>query len=149
MVEEIGPWEPSIVVSQDWDYALRAFECALVRGDRRIATYYRMHEEMNSRNVAEGIRGYQLVVKRYFDRNPEQQGGRLHRRAGVLFHLFAGVQLATKLHRYRASLGHFRRAFALDAVASLAALPRHGAIPLQPAASRVRRLFPARRRRPT
>ena len=42
VVEEIGPWEPSIIVSQDWDYALRAFERATVHGDRRVVTHYRI-----------------------------------------------------------------------------------------------------------
>ena len=144
IVEEIGPWEPSIVVSQDWDYSLRAFERAPVRGDRRIATYYRMHAGMNSRNVEEGIRGYRLVVDRYFERHPEQRGERLHRRAAALFHLFAAVQLATTLRRYRASVGHVRRALALDPVMALAALPRHGAMPLMPTAHLVRRLLPRR-----
>lgn len=147
VIEEIGPWEPSIVVSQDWDYALRAFERAPVRGDRRIATYYRMHAGMNSRNVAEGIRGYRLVVDRYFARHPEERGARLHRRANALFHLFAAVQLAAKLHRYRAAFGHLRRALTLDPVASVAALPRHGAMLLLPAAGRARRSLTARLRR--
>jgi glycosyltransferase involved in cell wall biosynthesis len=56
VVDENGPWESSLVVSEDWDYALRAFERADVRGDRRVATHYRMHSQMNSRNVPEGIR---------------------------------------------------------------------------------------------
>src|SRR5215213_7991492 len=43
VLDEIGAWEPAILVSQDWDYALRAFERARVVGDRRIATRYRMH----------------------------------------------------------------------------------------------------------
>jgi glycosyltransferase involved in cell wall biosynthesis len=144
VIDEVGPWEPSIVVSQDWDYALRAFERAPVRGDRRVATYYRMHAAMNSKNVEEGIRGYRLVVDRYFDRHPEQRGKRVHRRATALYHLFAAVQLATRLRRYRASMGHVRRALSLDFVAVLTALPRHGAMPLMPTANRVRRLLPRR-----
>ncbi|MGH3109993.1 MAG: glycosyltransferase [Gaiellaceae bacterium] len=146
VVEEIGPWEPSIIVSQDWDYALRAFERAPVRGDRRVATYYRMHSGMNSRNVEEGIRGYRLVVDRYFERHPEQRGQRVHRRATALYHLFAAFQLATRRRRVKASLGHVRRALALDPAAVLAALPRHGVMPLMPAAHRVRRFL--RRRWP-
>ena len=144
VVEEIGRWEPSIVVSEDWDFALRAFERVPVRGDRRIATHYRTHSAMLSRNAEEGIRGYRLVVDRYFERHAEQRGGKLHRRAIVLFHLFAAVQLATTLRRYRASLDHVRRALLLDPVATLAALPRHGAMPLMPAVHRVRRLVPRR-----
>lgn len=146
VIEEIGPWEPSIVVSQDWDYALRAFECAPVRGDRRVATLYRMHERMNSRNVPEGIRGYRLVVDRYFDRHPGQRGGRLQRRAEALYHLFAAVQLATSLRRYRAALVELVRAFAREPLTTLAALPRHGAMPFLPAGGR-RAFLPRRWRR--
>lgn len=144
IVEEVGPWEPSIVVSQDWDYALRAFERAPVRGDDQIATHYRMHGAMNSRNLEEGIRGYGLVVERYFERHPERRGTRLERRAIALYHLFAAVHLATELHRRRDGWGHLRRALALDPLATARALPRHGAMPLMPAAHRVRRLLPAR-----
>ncbi len=147
VVEEIGPWEPSIVVSQDWDYALRAFERVPVRGDRRVATHYRLHERMNSRNVPEGIRGYRLVVDRYFDRHPEERGSRLQRRAEALYHLFAAVQLATSLYRYRAAFAELRRALARDPLTTLAALPRHGAMPLLPAGGRRSRLLPRRWRR--
>ena len=147
VVDEVGPWEPSIVVSQDWDYALRAFERAPVRGDRRIATRYRLHERMNSRNVPEGIRGYRLVVDRYFQRHPEQRGGRLQRRAEALYHLFAATQLATSLHRYRAAVAELGRALTRDPLTTLAALPRHGAMPLLPAGGRRSRLVPRRWRR--
>ncbi len=146
VVEEMGPWEPSIVVSQDWDYALRAFELVPVRGDRRVATHYRMHDSMNSRNVPEGIRGYRLVVERYFERHPELRGGRLHRRADALFHLFAAVQLATSLRRYRAALAELARAFAREPLTTIAALPRYGAMPFLPAGGR-RSLLPRRWRR--
>jgi glycosyltransferase involved in cell wall biosynthesis len=147
VVEEVGPWEPSIVVSQDWDYALRAFELVPVRGDRRVATHYRMHGRMNSRNVPEGIRGYRLVVDRYFERHPEQRGSRLQGRAEALYHLFAAVQLATSLRRYRAAFGELWRAFVRDPRTTLAALPRHGAMPLLPAGGRRSRLLPRRWRR--
>jgi glycosyltransferase involved in cell wall biosynthesis len=147
LLDAIGPWEPSIVVSQDWDYALRAFERAAVRGDREIVTHYRMHSGMNSRNIEEGIRGYGLVVDRYFDRHPEQRGKRFHRRARALFHLFAAVQLATALHRRRAALRELVQAIVLDPVATLTALPRQGAMPLMPSARRLRSAFPRRWRR--
>lgn len=142
IVERIGPWEPSIVVSQDWDYSLRAFEHAPVRGDRRVATHYRTHGGMNSRNVEEGIRGYRLVVERYFERHPEQRGQRIHRRALALYHVFAAVQLATVLRHHGAAFGHLRRALALDPVLALTALPRQGAMPLMPSPGRIRRLLP-------
>ncbi len=138
VVEAIGPWEPSIVVSEDWDYALRACECASVRGDRRVATHYRMHTGMTSRDVAEGVRGYRLVAERYFERHPEQRSGTLHRRSLALTHLFAATQL-TADRRYRSALDHLRRASALDPAASLRAVLRHGARPLAPAARRLLR----------
>jgi glycosyltransferase involved in cell wall biosynthesis len=140
VVEEIGPWAPELVVSQDWDYALRAFERTLVRGDRRVATYYRMHDRMNSRNVLEGIRGYRLVVDRYFERNPELRGSRLQRRADARYHVFAAIQLATVLRRYRASLDELRRALGRDPFSTIATLPRLGAIPLAAVRRRLRRL---------
>jgi glycosyltransferase involved in cell wall biosynthesis len=136
LVDDIGEWEPSIVVSQDWDYALRAFERAPVRGDKRVVTRYRTHARMNSRNVEEGIRGYRLVVERYFDRHPEQRGRRLQRRAEALYHLFAAVQLATSSRAYRRAVVELARAFRRDPLATLAALPRHGAMPFLPAGGR-------------
>jgi O-antigen biosynthesis protein len=131
IVEEVGPWEPSIVVSQDWDYALRAFELADARGDQRVATYYRTHAAMNSRDVSKGIEGYELVVRRYFDRHPEARKSALERRARASFHLFAATQSAARLRRYRAAFVHLGRALSLDPKGSLATLRRHGAMPLR------------------
>lgn len=136
VVEAVGPWEPSIVVSQDWDYALRAFELAEVRGDARVATWYRTHESMNSRDVRRGIEGYELVLRRYFDRHPEQRGTRLERRAYATFHSFAAIQSARSLRDYRAALGHAARSVASDPRAAVAAGRRHGAFPLKAPAGR-------------
>jgi glycosyltransferase involved in cell wall biosynthesis len=140
VVDAVGPWEPAIVVSQDWDYALRAFELVPVRGDSRVATYYRTHPSMNSRDAARGIEGYRLVVDRYFERHPEQRGVRLSRRAEVEFHLFAAAQLTTRLGRPREALGHVENAFAVDLAATLAALPRHTAMPVASLVGRLRRI---------
>jgi len=141
VVDDIGPWEPAIVVSQDWDYALRGFEVAEVRGDGRIATYYRTHSGMNSRDVNEGVNGYRMVVDRYFERHPDERGQTLERRARVGFHLFATMQSATRLRRPGAALRHLGRAFALDPVESLRALGRYGVMPLRPGGSRLRARF--------
>ena len=127
VVEAIGPWEPSIRVSEDWDYALRAFEHAPVRGDTHVATYYRTHPGMLSRDVEHGIDGYRRVVERYFERHPEQRGSELHHGAEMRFHLFAAVQLATRLRRYGEAWQHLRRAFALDPAGTLTSLPRYAA----------------------
>jgi glycosyltransferase involved in cell wall biosynthesis len=144
VVDDIGPWEPAIVVSQDWDYALRGFEVAEVRGDRRIATYYRTHGAMNSRDVEQGVNGYRLVVDRYFERHPDDRGRQLERRARVGFHLFATMQCVTRLRRPGAALRHLGRAFALDPVASLRGLGRYGVMPLRPGGSRLRARFSRR-----
>jgi glycosyltransferase involved in cell wall biosynthesis len=131
VVEAVGPWESSIIVSQDWDYALRAFELTEVRGDARVATWYRTHESMNSRDVRRGIEGYELVLRRYFDRHPEQRGTRLERRAHATFHAFAAVQSARSLRDVRAALGHAARSLASDPREAVAAGRRHGAFPLK------------------
>jgi glycosyltransferase involved in cell wall biosynthesis len=141
VVDEIGPWEPAIVVSQDWDYALRGFEVAKVRGDQRIATYYRTHSTMNSRDVRQGVNGYRLVVERYFERHPDERASALERRAKAGFHLFAAVQSATRLREQGAALRHFGRALALDPITSLMGLGRYGTLPLRPGRSRLRTLF--------
>lgn len=137
VVEAVGPWEPSIVVSQDWDYALRAFELAEVRGDSHVSTWYRTHQSMNSRDVRRGIEGYELVLRRYFDRHPEQRGTRLERRAYATFHSFAAVRSARSLREYRAAAGHAVRSIASDPRAAVAAGRRHGAFPLKAPAGRV------------
>jgi glycosyltransferase involved in cell wall biosynthesis len=141
VVDDIGPWEPAIVVSQDWDYALRGFEVAEVRGDRRIATYYRTHSGMNSRDVEQGVHGYRLVVDRYFERHPHERGKALEKRARVGFHLFATIQCVTRLRRPGAALRHLWRAFALDPMEALSGLGGHGAQPLRPGGSRLRAWF--------
>jgi glycosyltransferase involved in cell wall biosynthesis len=141
VVDEIGAWEPAIVVSQDWDYALRGFEVAEVRGDRQIATYYRTHSGMNSRDVRQGINGYRLVVERYFERHPHERGSVLERRASAGFHLFAAVQSATRLREPSAALRHLGRALVLDPIMSLRAVGRYGAMPLRPGRRGLRALF--------
>ena len=136
----MGPWEPSLVVSQDWDYALRAFELVDVRGDRHVATYYRTHSTMNSRGVRQGIDGYRQVVEGYFERNPEQRGSALQRRARAGFHLFAATKSATHLREPRAAFGHTLRALACGPTAVMGALRQQG-MPFEPARGSVRRLL--------
>jgi glycosyltransferase involved in cell wall biosynthesis len=140
VAEAVGEWEPTIVVSQDWDYALRAFEVAEVRGDRRVATHYRTHARMNSRNVREGIRGYERVVEGFFTRHPELEGSRLARRARARYHLFAAIQLGSALRSYRPAARELARAFACDAPDTIRALPRQASMPLAPVAGPLRRL---------
>jgi glycosyltransferase involved in cell wall biosynthesis len=81
VVELAGQWSEEIVVSEDWDFVLRALEHGLLRGTDQIATLYRRHAGGLTADPAEGIRGAEQVVERYFQRHPEQRGTSLERRA--------------------------------------------------------------------
>jgi glycosyltransferase involved in cell wall biosynthesis len=76
-----GEWNTDLVASSDWDYTLRAFEHASVRGTHDVVYRYRRHTGGVTANLAEGERGAQHVVEDYFRRHPEQRGTRLERRA--------------------------------------------------------------------
>jgi peptidoglycan/xylan/chitin deacetylase (PgdA/CDA1 family) len=81
VLEATGKWEPALRVCQDWDYALRAFEHARVRGDERVVTRYRRHAAGASADMDACLLGERLVVARYFGRHPEHRGTSLERRA--------------------------------------------------------------------
>ena len=111
VVEAAGPWDTSLTVSEDWDFVLRALEHASVRGDGTVATRYRTHDVMSSRDLAAGIAGYRRVVDRYFERHPDLEGTALQRHAIAEWHLFCGGQLLTRDRAYSAASGHLLRAF--------------------------------------
>lgn len=73
LVERTGEWEPSLSVAEDWDYLLRALELAPVRGERRIATYYRRHAGAATDDVSAGADGARRVAERYFERHPDRR----------------------------------------------------------------------------
>ena len=109
VVEQVGDWDESITVCQDWDFVLRALEHCPVDGDHTVALHYRQHAGGASKGDL-GTPQWQLaqdgrraVIDRYFERHPEQRGTRLEGRArGV-------VDLAiARGHReaYLAHLGH-------------------------------------------
>jgi glycosyltransferase involved in cell wall biosynthesis len=83
VVELAGPWDGGFHVSEDWDFVLRAVEHAVVRVDTGIATYYRRHGRSRTgvADVEVGEEDRQRVIRRYFERNPEQRGTRLERDA--------------------------------------------------------------------
>lgn len=110
VVSATGAWEPSLTVSEDWDFVLRALDHARVRGDSEIATYYRTHATMSSRDLTAGIYGYRRVVERYFERHPEMKGAELERQAEAEWHLYAAEQLLTRRSQYLSSVSHLRRA---------------------------------------
>ena len=137
VVEATGDWDPALPVSQDWDYVLRALDHASVIGDGRIATHYRTHADMNSRNLAAGVEGYRRIVAGYFERHPEQRGTRLERQAKAGYHLFALEEtLARDPRALREAIRHLRPALRLDAAGALAATARGGRRLLRAAARR-------------
>jgi hypothetical protein len=81
VVDAMGEWDPALEPTADWDYLLRAMEHAPVRGDQRIATYYRRHGGSASASLRAVLNSQPLVVDRYFERHPEQAGTALEREA--------------------------------------------------------------------
>jgi len=88
VIEATGEWDPAIRVNHDWDFVLRALEHASLRGTSDVATYYRRHPGGVTSMTAEGLRGPEQVVDRYFERHPEHRGTSLERlaRARALAH---------------------------------------------------------------
>jgi hypothetical protein len=96
VIDRGGPYDVEFVTSGDWDFVLRALEHSTVRGAPIIATYYRSHGAQMSSNLERCELGMERVVRRYFERHPEQRGTRLERRA------FAAAQLkAARTYRSR------------------------------------------------
>lgn len=109
VVDLTGVWDPSITVSQDWDYVLRALEHAPVVGDERTAVYYRRHGDSASAGVfgssdslRRGEEGMRRVIDAYFQRHPEQRGTALERTARARVDL---VLAASHREAYLAYLG--------------------------------------------
>jgi glycosyltransferase involved in cell wall biosynthesis len=76
-----GEWNTDLVNSSDWDFTLRAFEQAPVRGTHEVAYRYRRHPGGVTANLVEGERSSRQIVEGYFRRHPEQRGTPLERRA--------------------------------------------------------------------
>jgi glycosyltransferase involved in cell wall biosynthesis len=113
VIEATGEWDPEIRVNHDWDFVLRALEHASLRGTSDVATYYRRHPGGVTSMTAEGLRGPEQVVDRYFERHPEQRGTGLERlaRARALAH--QGRVYATN-RRPRKAIATLGRAAARD-----------------------------------
>jgi glycosyltransferase involved in cell wall biosynthesis len=116
VIEATGDWEPALVLSQDWDFILRALEHATVRGDGTVVTYYRKHSKSTTTNLTEGLRCGRLVIERYFQRHPEQKGTPIERKAYGRLH--AMMARASLTHGdLRTFLGEAGRALAIDPAA--------------------------------
>ncbi len=123
VVERIGEFDLALKNCQDGDYVLRALEHAHVRGEGRVATYYRRHLGSATADIVAGERGLQLMINRYFERHPEQRGTRLERRARASILLASAAAWGSRgRHReYARRLGH---ALMLDPAAAAGELRR-------------------------
>jgi glycosyltransferase involved in cell wall biosynthesis len=128
VVDGVGPWDTGIAVCQDWDYMLRALELAPVRGDDRVALFYRRHANGASagtlgspESVRLGEDGMRLVVERYFERHPEQRGTELERKARATVEL---VMARSYREAYLAHLGRALRGHPRGVVRELGAVGR-------------------------
>ena len=85
VVERAGEWDAAFRVSGDWDFVLRALEHADARRLDGIVTRYRRHGDSITRraDVGAGVEAGRLVLRRYFERNPQGDGSTLARRAYV------------------------------------------------------------------
>jgi glycosyltransferase involved in cell wall biosynthesis len=115
VVERVGDWDEAIMVCQDWDFMLRAFEVAPVTGDDHTALMYRRHADGASagtlgspESVRLGEIGMRLVVERYFARHPEHRGTWIDERAR------AGVELVMARSYREAYLAYLGRALKGD-----------------------------------
>jgi glycosyltransferase involved in cell wall biosynthesis len=90
VIERSGRWSTEMTVSEDWDFILRALEHGSVRGTDEVVTLYRRHESGMTGDPAEGERGAELVIERYFERHPERRGTVLERRARARLLAHAG-----------------------------------------------------------
>jgi glycosyltransferase involved in cell wall biosynthesis len=138
-----GEWNTDLLASEDWDFTLRCFERATVRGTHEVAYRYRRHPGGLTANLAEGERGAQHVVEGYFRRHPEQRGTPLERRARARMLAHTGRVYAT--HRQLGKgMARIARAARLDP----RALGAEVAQGLPYAAARVRRRFRRRTAHP-
>jgi glycosyltransferase involved in cell wall biosynthesis len=81
VLERVGGFEPNLRQCQDWDFVLRACEVAPVRGSQAVVTRYRRHDSSASANLERALHFESVVVDRYFERHPEQEGTALEREA--------------------------------------------------------------------
>jgi glycosyltransferase involved in cell wall biosynthesis len=113
VVEATGEWDTGFRLSGDWDWVLRALEHAPVRGERQVATYYRRHSEAMTADYAAGEEGARRVVRRYFERHPDQLGTAVERRAEATLHARA-VRVNATHGRRRECFSRLGRSLLLD-----------------------------------
>jgi glycosyltransferase involved in cell wall biosynthesis len=99
VLEATGEWDVTLTAAEDWDFITRAAERAWVRGETRVATFYRRHGGTFTGNVAldfeRAERTARRVVERYFERHPDQRGTPLERLAEARIDAIAARRYAT------------------------------------------------------
>lgn len=137
--EKAGPWDPSLTVSEDWEWILRTLEHARVTGDATVVTRYRRAGGGATSDAQAGQRGARVVVQRWLDRHPEHRGAPIERQArGML------AAMAVRVHLSRGDLRAGLRALAR----AVARDPRALAAEAREALPAVRGLMAARLRPP-
>lgn len=111
VVDEAGPWDPSLTVSEDWEWIARALEHASVEGDDAIVVSYRRGSGASS-DAEAGRRGARVVVERWLDRHPELRGTALERRAEAMLAAMA-ARVHLRRHEWRSGAVALLRATAL------------------------------------
>lgn len=112
VVDEAGPWDASLTVSEDWEWISRALEHASVEGDDAIVVRYRRAAGASS-DAEAGRRGARVVVQRWLDRHPEHRGTSMERRAEGMLAAMAG-RVHLRRHEWRFGTIALLRATALD-----------------------------------
>jgi glycosyltransferase involved in cell wall biosynthesis len=113
VVERTGEWDAELVVSQDWDFILRAFGHASVVGDQQTATLYRRHDSALTARIDAGMKDARRIVERYFERHPERRGTALERQARAMLDAKAARVYASR-GRWGAAVGPMARAALRD-----------------------------------
>ena len=81
VVEAAGPWDTTLPVSADWDWAVRIYERAPVVGIREPMIWYRKNATSITSNRAAGRETALIVLERYLHRHPDRRGTAFERRA--------------------------------------------------------------------
>jgi hypothetical protein len=125
VVARAGEWEPTMAMSEDWDFVLRALEHAPVRGERAVATWYRRHAASAtvSADIATGERAWARVLERFFERHPELRNTSLARRAEAARFIDKGLKYLAAAD-WRTGSERLLRALALDPASTARAVAR-------------------------
>jgi hypothetical protein len=121
----VGDWEAALRQCEDWDYVLRALEHAPVRGEQRVAAYYRRHGASLSADLGSALWHESRVVDHYFERHPELAGSSLERQARAKL-LMVRAKARPFGMRRRERLAAVGRAFALHPQRTTEELGRDG-----------------------